>query len=132
MNVRSADLGSIGVSSTGIAIHRMRWLAGLNAGLVVVLAGVHWSGLGVGGWRSVHGALGGSVAQAAQPGTLRSRGNYTMVAGRAQGGSTHTIYVFDSANQELLALTWDRNKNDLTPIGLRSIAGDGQYNLQPR
>lgn len=79
----------------------------------------------------------GSLEAGAQPGgagagatganpTPRARGDYTMVSGRYQGGTSNAIYVLDAANGELLALSWDRGRNELEIIGHRRIADDAQ------
>lgn len=82
----------------------------LNAVLLVVLGLVTLSGRAV--------AQGGAQD--------RARGNYTMVSGRVQGGTTHSVYILDQANQELVALAWDRNRDRLVPIGYRSLTGDSK------
>lgn len=71
----------------------------------------------------------------AQPGAgaaQRGRGDYTMVSGRYQGGTANMVYVLDSANQELLALEWNRNRNEFVPLGLRSLVDDGRRLAPPR
>lgn len=79
--------------------------------------------------------IAGMQSQAdAQPGSsaARGRGEYTMVSGRYQGGTASAIYLVDSANQEVLALTWNRTKNEFEPLGMRSMLADGQRNAPPR
>ncbi|MBX3405171.1 MAG: hypothetical protein KF869_00280 [Phycisphaeraceae bacterium] len=71
------------------------------------------------------GAGGAGAAQ-------RGRGDYTMVSGRYQGGTANMVYLLDSANQELLALEWNRNRNEFTPLGLRSFVDDGRRLAPPR
>jgi len=56
----------------------------------------------------------------------RGRGDYTLISGRFQGGTASAVYVIDGANQEILALTWDRTKNAFEPVGVRSMFSDGQ------
>ncbi len=68
----------------------------------------------------------------AQPGAQRGRGDYTIVSGRYQGGTANAVYVVDAANQEVLALTWNRTKNEFEPIGVRSLLSDGQRQSAPR
>lgn len=71
----------------------------------------------------------------AQPGgapAVRGRGDYTMVSGRYQGGTANMVYLLDSANQELLALEWNRNRNEFVPLGLRSLVEDGRRQAPPR
>jgi len=62
----------------------------------------------------------------------RGRGEYTLVSGRVQGATTHTIYVLDAANQELVALGWNRNTNQAEVVGFRSLADDAKYLQRPR
>lgn len=72
--------------------------------------------------------LAGADAGAQPVGTPapRPRGEYTVVSGRYQGGTTNAVYVLDSANQELLALSWDRSRNELEVIGHRKLSDDAQ------
>lgn len=56
----------------------------------------------------------------------RARGNYTVVSGRVQGTPSHVLYVFDAANQELVAVRWDRNAQKFETIGFRDVAGDAR------
>jgi hypothetical protein len=82
----------------------------------IVLAGV----LGVVCIIPVAGASDG------QPG-VRARGAYTLVSGRIQGNTTHGVYILDSANQEVVALSWDRGQNRFnSPIGYRSLTQDAK------
>lgn len=63
------------------------------------------------------------------PGVLgadRARGNYTVVSGRVQGSPGHVLYIFDAANQELVAVRWDRNAQKFETIGFRDVAGDAR------
>jgi hypothetical protein len=68
-----------------------------------------------------------SSQQVIRPGDLRARGEYTMVAGKtSSGGSTDTVYIVDSANQEVVALRWDQTKKILNGVGYRSIQADAR------
>jgi hypothetical protein len=99
-------------------------LIAANAVLLAALAV-----LTVAGVQSQAGAQpGGGAGAAAQ----RGRGDYTMVSGRYQGGTANMVYLLDSANQELLALEWNRNRNEFTPLGLRSLVDDGRRLAAPR
>jgi hypothetical protein len=68
----------------------------------------------------------------AQQGAQRSRGEYTMVSGSYQGGTASAVYLVDSANQEVLALLWNRTKSEFEPLGIRSMLADGQRQAPPR
>jgi hypothetical protein len=54
----------------------------------------------------------------------RARGEYTMVSGRVTGSSNHAIYVIDSANQEMIALTWNQTRKGLEGLGYRDLTAD--------
>ena len=60
----------------------------------------------------------------AQQDARRPRGEYTMVAGQAQGISESVIYIVDSTNQEILAMRWDRSRKSLAGIGYRNMSVD--------
>ena len=75
---------------------------------------------------------GAYVPAAAQPGVNRGRGEYTMVSARYQGGTANGVFILDAANQEVLGLSWNRNRNEFEPIGLRSLLSDGQRQAPPR
>lgn len=62
----------------------------------------------------------------AQRGGGRGRGDYTMVSGRIQGGSSNAIYVVDAANQEMIALRWSDSTKGLEGIGYRDLRADSQ------
>ena len=81
-------------------------LIALNAGLLLVLAGVTWAPE--------------ALAQKGQ----RARGEYTMVSGRLTGGSNNAAYVIDSSNQEMIALVWNNGRKGLEGIGYRDLAAD--------
>jgi hypothetical protein len=54
----------------------------------------------------------------------RTRGEYTMVAGRANGAASSAVYIVDTVNQELIALTYDPNAKRVSGIGYRNLAAD--------
>lgn len=85
-----------------------RWpLVAVNAGLLVV--------------------LGVATLAPAQPGAQRARGDYAMVGGEFQGGGgANAVYILDASNQELIAVSWDRNRRSLNGIGYRSLDRDAQ------
>lgn len=88
----------------------------LNAGLLAVVVGL-WA-------RGGPGMPGPSAAIAQEIGKARPRGQYIMVSGRLQGSPTNGIYVIDIANQELIALRWDRTSQRLQGLGWRDLARD--------
>ena len=85
-----------------------RWpLLAVNAGLLVI--------------------LGVATLAPAQPGANRARGDYAIVGGDFQGGGgANAVYILDSSNQELIAVSWDRTRKSLTGIGFRSLDRDAQ------
>ena len=54
----------------------------------------------------------------------RARGAYTMSAGRVNGADSSAVYVVDTANQELIAVTYNPNTKVIDGIGYRNLAGD--------
>jgi len=55
---------------------------------------------------------------------VRQRGEYTMVAGGANGASAGVVYVVDTVNNQLIALTYDPNSKSLVGVGSRNLARD--------
>lgn len=101
---------------------RDRRLVGLNIGLVVTLGVVTLVGVTRSGAQPSTGA--GGVGGGGGAGSSRPRGEYTLVSGKFQGSSASAVYILDVANQELVALDWDRNKLRFEPIGYRSLKDD--------
>lgn len=89
--------------------HRTKGLIALNAALLGVLALI-------------------TLAPVADAQTRRSRpkGQYAMLDGRVQGAVESVLFVYDAANQEMLALRWDRSRRLLTTIGFRDLAADAE------
>ncbi|PCI07676.1 hypothetical protein COB72_09820 [bacterium] len=56
--------------------------------------------------------------------TSRARGEYSIVGGSTIGGVSSTIYVLDSANRELIALSWNDSAKSLDGIGYRDLSLD--------
>src|SRR5262249_47100002 len=91
-----------------------RRLIHLNAALIVALGGL-----------TVASVAGAGRSQPPAGGD-RPGGEYTMVSGRVQGSTTHGVYILDATNQEVIALSWDRNNNRFSGIGYRSLIADGR------
>lgn len=70
----------------------------------------------------VAGAVGVVFGQAAVQN--RAAGNYTLLAGKANGASAKTIYILDSANKEMVAVKWNQSAVKLDGIGYRNLAQD--------
>lgn len=62
----------------------------------------------------------------------RPRGDYNMVGGGAQGANTGVVYILDGANQELIAVTYDRNAKQIKGVGYRSLMVDEASLLRRR
>jgi len=60
----------------------------------------------------------------AQARRTRAHGQYAIVDAQFLGSQSAAIIVLDSANQEMLALRWDRSRRILTTIGQRDLAAD--------
>jgi hypothetical protein len=56
--------------------------------------------------------------------TARGRGEYTAVAGGAMGTSAAVVYVADVVNQELIALSYNREKKLMEGIAWRNLRAD--------
>jgi hypothetical protein len=54
----------------------------------------------------------------------RVRGKYTMAAGGVNGSNSSAVYVVDVVNQELMAVTYNKNSKLLEGIGYRNLAFD--------
>ena len=83
----------------------LRGLIAINAGLLLLLAGVTFGG--------------SALAQ-------RARGTYTMVAGSVNGAPSQAIYIADVTNQRLLAVTFDPSTNGLVGIDGTDMARDAR------
>jgi len=81
-------------------------LIALNVGLLGLLGMVTWS----------------SVADARQD--ARVRGRYIAVAGGAPGASGDVVWIIDTVNQEMIALTWDASTRATVGVGYRNLAID--------
>jgi len=56
----------------------------------------------------------------------RTRGDYLMVAGRVNGVDGSAVYVIDSRNQEMIALSLNNTSKALDGIGYRNIGNDAR------
>ena len=64
----------------------------------------------------------GSEADA--QGRQRSRGSYTMVGGEVLGSLAAAVYIADTANQELMVITYDPQQKALKGLAYRNLAAD--------
>jgi hypothetical protein len=104
----------------------------MNGKLDRRLIGLNLALLGALGVVTLVGVSSHAGAQPATTPPARSRGEYTMVSGRIQGSTTAGVYIIDAANQEIVALGWDRATNRFEPIGHRSLTDDSKYLAKPR
>jgi len=85
--------------------NRCLGLIALNAALAATLAAV---------------TLGASAtAQSA-----RTRGDYLMVGGRVNGVDGAAVFVIDSSNQEMIAVSLNNTSKKLDGVGYRNLASD--------
>lgn len=56
----------------------------------------------------------------------RMRGDYVMVAGGANGALSGVVYVVDTENDQLIALTFDPTNRTLSGVGARNLVRDAQ------
>lgn len=97
---------------------RFRSLVALNAALIAALAVV-----------TLAPAAGGQQPAAG----ARARSQYTMLSGRIQGSTEAAIFIYDAGNLELIAVTYERSRRGLQPIGFRDVNADsGRGAVLPR
>lgn len=70
--------------------------------------------------------LGPFTTARAQPADApqRARGQYAMVRSDI-GQSSDVVYLLDAANQEIIALVWERDR--LQPLGWRNLESDATF-----
>jgi hypothetical protein len=90
----------------------LRGLLALNGALLLVLAAVTF----------------GATAKA----QVRPRGEYTMVAGGANGADSAAVYIVDTVNQELMVVTYNTQTKQLAGIGYRNLAADASSRVRSR
>ncbi len=55
---------------------------------------------------------------------VRARGAYTMVAGGANNVQSSVVYIIDTVNQEMAAMTYDSASRSVKGLGYRNLAAD--------
>ncbi|MDF1809245.1 MAG: hypothetical protein P1U42_06080 [Phycisphaerales bacterium] len=63
-------------------------------------------------------------AQLSGQANTRVRGDYSVVGGATIGGVSSVLYVLDTANRELVALSWNDSTQSLEGIGYRDLDAD--------
>jgi hypothetical protein len=56
----------------------------------------------------------------------RRRGAYAMVSARALGFTEAAIWIVDGANQEMIAMRYDRSNKQLRFLGFRDLEADAR------
>ena len=59
-----------------------------------------------------------------------ARGEYTMVAGGVNGAQSGAVWIVDTVNQELVALTYDPSSRELVGIGYRNLIADREGQIR--
>jgi hypothetical protein len=93
-------------------MRQRRFLIALNAVLAITLLAV---ALAPQASAQRGGAAGG-----------RARGDFTMIAGKIQGGNGSAIYIVDANNQDMIALRWNQGTKALDGIGYRDLQEDSR------
>jgi|GEM_PF-1262207 len=63
-------------------------------------------------------------AQLSGQANTRVRGDYSVVGGATIGGVSSVLYVLDTANRELVAMSWNDSTHTLEGIGYRDLNAD--------
>jgi hypothetical protein len=88
------------------APRRRLLLVAMNLGLLGLLAAVTWS------------------SSAAAQAEARARGRYLAVSGGVPGTDADVVWIVDTVNQEMVALTWDSDRKQIIGVGYRDLALD--------
>ena len=91
---------------------RLRGLMALNAALLVILGAVTF----------------GSTADA----QVRSRGEYTMVAGNVKGANAAAVFIVDTVNQEMAVVAYNPQTKQLDGVGYANLAQDATRLVRSR
>ena len=51
-------------------------------------------------------------------------GNYIAIPAKVNGVTSGVVYIVDTTQQELVAVTWDHNNNRVATLGYRNIKTD--------
>jgi hypothetical protein len=76
--------------------------------------------------------LGGVTFGPSASAQYRSRGDYTMVAGKSPGAQSDIVYIVDTYNQELIGVTMDPTTRLLDGTGYRNLNRDAALAHQQR
>ncbi|MGA0872873.1 MAG: hypothetical protein ACO3SJ_08375 [Phycisphaerales bacterium] len=87
-------------------------LLGLNAALLVLLGAVRFA------------------PEADAQG--RPRGEYLMLAGEVAGAKPQVVWILDQVHEEIVAVSWSRERGELVGLGFRSLAADSVQSTRGR
>jgi len=69
------------------------------------------------------------LVNTAEAQVIRSH-RYMAIDGKVNGLTSGVVYILDTTQQELVAITWDHNENRLVPLGYRPVAADAASALK--
>jgi hypothetical protein len=62
----------------------------------------------------------------------RPRGEYLMLAGEVAGAKPQVVWILDQVHEELVAVSWSRERGELVGLGFRSLASDSVASTRGR
>lgn len=62
----------------------------------------------------------------------RPRGEYMMLAGEVAGAKPQVVWILDQVHEELVAVSWSRERNELLGLGFRNLASDTVVSTRSR
>jgi hypothetical protein len=62
----------------------------------------------------------------------RPRGEYLMLAGEVAGAKPQVVWILDQVHEELVAVSWSRERSELVGLGFRSLASDSVASTRGR
>ncbi len=67
----------------------------------------------------------GAVSFSARADAQRpSRGDYTMAAATVNGSASSAVFIVDTANREMIAVTYEPSQRELVGVGYRNLTAD--------
>lgn len=60
---------------------------------------------------------------------MRARGAFTMLAGGANNSQSSVVYIVDTVNQEMTAMTYDSSNRAVKGLAYRNLAADAANQL---
>ncbi|MGA0174691.1 MAG: hypothetical protein ACO3NL_13760, partial [Phycisphaerales bacterium] len=62
----------------------------------------------------------------------RPRGEYLMLAGEVAGAPSQVVWILDQVHEEIVAVSWSRERGELVGLGFRSLATDSVQSTRGR